>query len=137
MRTTPLLDRVDRRRGGKHGAKIGRELAVGKGSSGDWRKITELRSNDGVDSYTCTRTICVLPDHLHAVWSLPPSGTDFSLRWSLIKSGFSRGLVSNAQRNPARSPNVTRKFGNAAIGNMRFAMTLIWRAMSITFTTIL
>jgi putative transposase len=40
-----------------------------------------------------TIAICVLPDHLHAIWQLPDSDSDFSLRWSLIKSGFSRGLV--------------------------------------------
>jgi putative transposase len=34
----------------------------------------------------------VLPDHLHAVWCLPAGDADFPLRWSLIKSGFSRGL---------------------------------------------
>jgi putative transposase len=36
---------------------------------------------------------CVLPDHIHAVWALPERDADFSSRWSLIKSGFSRGLV--------------------------------------------
>jgi putative transposase len=39
-----------------------------------------------------TIAICVLPDHLHAIWSLPEGDADFSTRWSLIKSGFSRGL---------------------------------------------
>jgi putative transposase len=39
-----------------------------------------------------TIAICVLPDHLHAVWALPDGEADFSTRWSLIKSGFSRGL---------------------------------------------
>jgi putative transposase len=34
----------------------------------------------------------VLPDHLHAIWQLPPNDADYSLRWSLIKSGFSRLL---------------------------------------------
>jgi len=38
-----------------------------------------------------TVAICVLPDHLHAVWALPEDDADFSTRWSLIKSGFSRG----------------------------------------------
>ena len=42
--------------------------------------------------------ICVLPDHLHAVWSLPPGDTNFPLRWSLIKSGFSRGLAGAERR---------------------------------------
>ena len=34
----------------------------------------------------------VLPDHLHAVLTLPAGDSDFSLRWRLIKSGFSRAL---------------------------------------------
>jgi putative transposase len=45
-----------------------------------------------------TIAICVLPDHLHALWQLPPGDADFPLRWSLIKSGFSRGLVADAPR---------------------------------------
>ena len=34
----------------------------------------------------------VLPDHLHAIWTLPPDDADFATRWSLIKARFSRGL---------------------------------------------
>lgn len=34
----------------------------------------------------------VLPDHLHALWTLPDGDTDYSTRWRLIKSGFSRSL---------------------------------------------
>ena len=34
----------------------------------------------------------VLPDHLHALWVLPPDDADFATRWALIKAGFSRGL---------------------------------------------
>ena len=34
----------------------------------------------------------VLPDHLHCVWTLPGGDRDFSTRWRLIKSRFSRGL---------------------------------------------
>ena len=39
-----------------------------------------------------TVAICVLPDHLHAIWALPEGDVDFSARWNLIKGGFSRGL---------------------------------------------
>ena len=39
-----------------------------------------------------TIAVCVLPDHVHAIWALPEGDADFSMRWSLIKSGFSRGL---------------------------------------------
>ena len=34
----------------------------------------------------------VLPNHMHAVWTLPLGDADFSKRWRLIKSGFSRAL---------------------------------------------
>jgi putative transposase len=39
-----------------------------------------------------TVAICVLPDHLHAIWTLPQHDADFSKRWSLIKANFSRGI---------------------------------------------
>ena len=39
-----------------------------------------------------TIAICILPDHIHAVWTLPEFDSDFATRWSLIKSGFSRGI---------------------------------------------
>jgi putative transposase len=45
-----------------------------------------------------TIAICVLPDHLHAVWSLPPGDANYPLRWNVIKSGFTRGLSGKAQR---------------------------------------
>jgi putative transposase len=34
----------------------------------------------------------VLPDHLHALWTLPLDDSDFSTRWMLIKQGFTRRL---------------------------------------------
>jgi REP-associated tyrosine transposase len=34
----------------------------------------------------------VLPDHLHAIWTLPRGDADFSSRWMLIKAGFSRRI---------------------------------------------
>jgi putative transposase len=34
---------------------------------------------------------CVLlPEHLHAVWTLPPGDPDFSVRWRQIKEAFTR-----------------------------------------------
>lgn len=49
-----------------------------------------------------TVAICVLPDHLHAVWTLPAEDADFSLRWSLIKAGFSRGLAAAIRRSESK-----------------------------------
>lgn len=39
-----------------------------------------------------TIAICILPDHMHAIWSLPEGDGDFAIRWNLIKGGFSRSL---------------------------------------------
>ncbi|MGC8490610.1 MAG: REP-associated tyrosine transposase [Syntrophobacteraceae bacterium] len=32
----------------------------------------------------------ILPDHLHALWTLPAGDCDYPIRWGLIKAGFSR-----------------------------------------------
>src|SRR5438552_14964738 len=32
--------------------------------------------------------IVILPDHLHAIWTLPPGDSDFSGRWRRIKAHF-------------------------------------------------
>lgn len=32
----------------------------------------------------------ILPDHLHAIWTLSKNDCDYAKRWMLIKSGFSR-----------------------------------------------
>ena len=42
----------------------------------------------------------VLPDHLHAIWTLPAGDPDFSTRWMLIKSGFSREFARINESNP-------------------------------------
>ena len=76
-----------------------------------------------------TIAICVLPDHLHALWALPEGDADFSTRWSLIKSGFSRGLDPKA-RSASKLPNERRASGNVVIGSTPFAITPIWSAMS-------
>ena len=44
----------------------------------------------------------VLPEHLHCIWTLPPGESDYSLRWRLIKSGFSRGLPKTERRSKVR-----------------------------------
>jgi putative transposase len=37
----------------------------------------------------------ILPDHLHAIWTLPLGDADFAKRWMLIKSAFFRSLPKN------------------------------------------
>jgi putative transposase len=44
----------------------------------------------------------VLPDHLHAIWRLPPGDADYPTRWSLIKAGFSRAVPSGERIGASR-----------------------------------
>ena len=46
--------------------------------------------------------IVILPDHTHTIWTLPKNDADFSTRWRLIKSGFSRQLPKEERINKAR-----------------------------------
>ncbi|MEQ1915721.1 MAG: transposase [Gallionella sp.] len=46
--------------------------------------------------------IVILPEHIHAIWTLPEGDSDFSLRWRLIKTLFSRGLSRDEQRSESR-----------------------------------
>jgi putative transposase len=39
-----------------------------------------------------TEAIVILPDHLHAIWTLPEGDTDFSERWRRIKARFSHAV---------------------------------------------
>ena len=49
-----------------------------------------------------TLAICILPDHLHAIWRLPEGDADYPLRWSLIKSEFSRNLQPSEARSSSK-----------------------------------
>jgi putative transposase len=50
-----------------------------------------------------TDAIVVLPDHLHAFWTLPDGDRDFSTRWRLIKSTFSRNLAAGEPVSASRA----------------------------------
>jgi putative transposase len=52
--------------------------------------------------FTVEATV-VLPEHLHAIWTLPDGDPDFALRWRLIKSTFSRALPQDEQVSKSRS----------------------------------
>jgi putative transposase len=49
-----------------------------------------------------TIAICVLPDHLHALWPLPPQDHDFSPRWQRIKAMFSSAMPMQVRRSPSK-----------------------------------
>ncbi len=50
----------------------------------------------------------VLPDHLHAVWTLPPGDSDYPLRWRLLKTWFSRQIPAGERRRKSRIARAER-----------------------------
>ena len=38
--------------------------------------------------------LVMLPDHLHAIWTLPPEDSDYSKRWGMIKKHFTQSWLA-------------------------------------------
>jgi len=74
--------------------------------------------------------IVILPDHLHAVWTLPPEDADFATRWRLIKTHFSKSLANEEWRSTVRTARGERGSGSGAIGSTSSAMTPTTNDMS-------
>jgi len=58
--------------------------------------------------------IVILPEHLHAIWTLPPGDSDFSGRWRRIKTHFTHRLVA------AGVPVKRHRTGEYALWQRRF-----------------
>jgi putative transposase len=57
----------------------------------------------------------VLPDHLHAIWTLPDGDGDCATRWMLIKAAFSRSVPRGERIRASR-----RRKGERGIWQRRF-----------------
>lgn len=64
----------------------------------------------------------ILPDHMHFIWTLPPQSGDYSTRWRLIKSHFTRHWHSKGETSESAS---RRHKGEADIWQRRFWEHLI------------
>ena len=63
--------------------------------------------------------VCLLPDHLHCIWTFPPDDSDFSSRWSFLKGSFTRQYLQSGGPQGVRGTSRIRK-GEAAIWQRRF-----------------
>ncbi|MFL7793424.1 MAG: transposase [Anaerolineae bacterium] len=68
----------------------------------------------------------LLPDHLHCIWTLPEGDCDFSTRWRLIKSAFTRacgevhrGAISASRRQKGEQAVWQRRFWEHQIRDER------------------
>ena len=74
-------------------------------------QITMQRHPIEIDAFV------LLPDHLHCIWTLPEGDHNFSMRWRLIKSYFSRycdkkysGVVSTSRQGKQERAFWQRRF---------------------------
>lgn len=63
--------------------------------------------------------ICLLPDHLHCIWTLPEGDANYSLRWREIKRLFSKKFTDAVGTSELRSAS-REKRGETTIWQRRF-----------------
>ena len=66
--------------------------------------------------------IVVMPEHLHAIWTLPPGDQNYATRWRLIKTVFSRSLpgsefISNSRKEKGERGIWQRRYWEHTIKN--------------------
>ena len=64
----------------------------------------------------------LLPEHLHCVWTLPQGDRDFSKRWRLIKTHFTRNCDNRYKKTPSASRQIKKE---QAVWQRRFWEHLI------------
>jgi len=78
--------------------------------------------------------IVILPDHLHAIFTLPESDADFAHRWRRIKTVFTQGVLCAGEA-LGRRDGQAAAYGKGASGSTPSATTPTSASMSITVTT--
>lgn len=53
--------------------------------------------------------IVVLPDHIHAIWTMPRNDSNYSARWSRIKKEFTKRWIDTGAVNLTVSPSQQRE----------------------------
>ena len=53
--------------------------------------------------------IVLLPDHLHAIWTLPRTDSSYSMRWGWLKKEFTKAWLAAGQREQPQSRGRTRE----------------------------
>ena len=71
--------------------------------------------------------IVVLPEHLHALWTLPQNDNDYATRWMLIKTAFSQQIPKGEDCSASR-----KKKGERGIWQRRYWEHLIRDARDYT-----
>ena len=66
-----------------------------------------------------TDAVCLLPEHIHCIWTLPEGDSNFSVRWKEIKRLFTRDYLYKVEPGKLRNKS-HQKQGEATIWQRRF-----------------
>jgi putative transposase len=66
-----------------------------------------------------TLAVCLLPDHLHCIWTLPEDDWNYSMRWKEIKRLFTKAYLPSADTYEVTNAS-RKKRGEASIWQRRF-----------------
>jgi putative transposase len=58
-----------------------------------------------------TKAWVLLPDHLHAIWVLPEGDSDYSVRWALIKKGFTKKIEGHFETPKPNRSQIRKREG--------------------------
>jgi putative transposase len=84
------------------------------------RNLLRLAWEKTMERYPFTTdALCLLPDHLHCILTLPQGDTNYSIRWGEIKRIFSKAYLQKTGEGEPRNES-PRKRGEAAIWQRRF-----------------
>lgn len=51
----------------------------------------------------------LLPDHLHCIWELPEDDADYSIRWALVKKGFTKRVKGRIETPEPNQSHLRRR----------------------------
>ena len=63
--------------------------------------------------------LVLLPDHLHALWTLPEGDVDYGKRWGLIKARFSKEIQKGLPQEEVINPSRIKR-GETTVWQRRF-----------------
>jgi putative transposase len=76
-----------------------------------------IMNQQGARPFELTAMV-LLPDHLHAIWTLPEGDVQYPLRWKLIKEKFTNQWLARGGREGVRSTSRKRS-GERAVWQRR------------------
>ncbi len=81
--------------------------------------------------------IVLLPEHMHAIWTLPPKDDKYSMRWRRIKEEFTKRFLASGGAEGVSQHHVdvatNEESGNVDFGSTPYRTKMIWTDISITF----